>query len=183
MSDKELKIVRKVKIKIVLLFIEDKRKQQLSENKESEDSTFSISKSKNPRKKKQKKKNNKIFKESSKSELSVEKQLLLRLSARKLLFSLNIRLFSATISRSRVLTIETARFFLQVVAEFIFADRDNNTKVCEYIEISIDLRYKINYCSIISAKIQQIVDLIIFEKSQKTDYKILFLKSVLYLVH
>ena len=182
-SNRELKIVRRAKIEIKLLFIKDKRKQRSLENENSKNSIFSILKFKNLREKKQKKKDDKTFRESLKLKLFIEEQLLSKLFVRKLLLFLNIKLSLAITSRSRTLITKITRFFLQIVTKFILIDRNNNAKTCEYIEINKNFRYKINYCSIILAKILQIVDLIIFREFQEVDYEILFLTFVLYLAY
>jgi len=145
----------------VLSSIENKRELQLLKNKELEDSILSTLQFKNLETKKLREKDNKVYKEFLLSKLFFEQQLLL--TTKSTLLLLDIRLFFIII-KSKASTIIT-RVFLQIITKFVLANQDNNVKVCECIEINIDLRYKINYYSRISTKVLYLVKLIIFKES------------------
>jgi len=68
--DREVKVTRKVKIKIMLLLIEDERELQSLKDKELKDSILLTLQFKNSKTKKLREKNNKTYREFSRLRLS-----------------------------------------------------------------------------------------------------------------
>jgi len=91
MFNREVKATRRVRIKIVLLLIEEERESQLLKDKKLENSILSILQFKNLRTKKLREKDNKVYKEFLLLKLSFEQQLLL--IAKSILLLLDTRLF------------------------------------------------------------------------------------------
>jgi len=91
MFNREVKATRRVRIKIVLLLIEEERESQLLKDKKLENSILSILQFKNLRTNKLREKDNKVYKEFLLLKLSFEQQLLL--IAKSILLLLDTRLF------------------------------------------------------------------------------------------
>ncbi len=74
--------------------------------------------------------------------------LILRLSL------LNLRLFEVVnTTKLYILIIKIAKIFLKTIAIFISTNKKNNKKNYLYIEVSIDLQYRINYYLTILIKV------------------------------
>ncbi len=100
------------------------------------------------------------------------------------LFLLNLKLFRVVnTTKSRILIIKIAKIFLKTIAIFILTNKENNTKNCLYIKVSINLQYQINYYLTISIKVFQLVKLAILTKKQKEDLIIIILKSIICIVY
>ncbi len=97
--------------------------------------------------KKKEKKNLNSFKEVFSLLLQLRNSIL-RLSL------LNFKLIKViNITKLHTLTIKIAKIFLKTIIIFILTNKNNNTKNYLYIKVSIDLQYRINYCSTILIKV------------------------------
>jgi len=100
------------------------------------------------------------------------------------LFLLNFRLFKVVnTTKLRTLIIKIARIFLKTIAIFILTNKKNDAKNYLYIKVSIDLRYRINYCLVILIKVFQLVKLAILIKKQEENLVTIILKSIVYIAY
>jgi len=104
MFNREVKVIRKARIKIMLSLIKNERELRLLENEKLKNLILSILQFKDLKTKKLREKDNKAYRESSLLKLFFEQQLLLIIKS--ILLLLNIRL-SFVIIRFKTLTTTT----------------------------------------------------------------------------
>ncbi len=86
-------------------------------------------------------------------------------------------------TKSCFLITKIAKIFLKTIVIFIVTNKKNDTKNYIYIEVSINLQYRINYYFAILIKVFQLIKLAISIEKQEENLVTIILKSIIYIIY